>query len=301
MDGLTHRTRRRGVSSLFAVLAVSALAGCATVSLDPPTCPDTATVNAMVSSFVARTPMANPPDNLTMAGAECGRAKFVRALEPHFGRIVGYKAGLTNEAVQKRFNANAPVRGTLFEKSILRDGAEVPAAFGARPLHEADLVVAVRDSAIHGARTPAEVLNHVAAIHPFIELPDLAVQDPSRLNAAGITLINVGTRLGVLGAPIPVALGDSSLLEPLRDMRVRLLDDQGREVDSGRGAAILDHPLNAVIWLAADLRRSGVTLQPGDLLSLGSFTKLVPPKAGTGARVVYEGLPGNPSVSVRFR
>jgi 2-keto-4-pentenoate hydratase len=36
-------------------------------------------------------------------------------------------------------------------------------------------------------------------------------------------------------------------------------------------------------------------------LSLGSFTRLIPPKAGMAVRVGYEGLPGNPVVGVRFR
>ena len=40
---------------------------------------------------------------------------------------------------------------------------------------------------------------------------------------------------------------------------------------------------------------------PGARLSLGSFTKLLPPKAGMVVRVAYEGLPGNPVVGVRFR
>jgi 2-keto-4-pentenoate hydratase len=42
-------------------------------------------------------------------------------------------------------------------------------------------------------------------------------------------------------------------------------------------------------------------LKKGDLLSLGSFSRLLPPKPGTGAKVVYDGLPGNPTVSVRFK
>ena len=50
-----------------------------------------------------------------------------------------------------------------------------------------------------------------------------------------------------------------------------------------------------------DLKKSGVTLKPGDLLSLGSFSRLTPPKPGLRVNVVYEGLPGNPSVSVSFR
>lgn len=274
---------------------------CATVSLDEATCPSNAAVDELVAKFVALQPAPNPPASMTAEGAACGRDKFTLRLGQHFGQVVGYKAGLTNTAVQKRFDYFAPVRGTLFEKMILEDGAVVPAKFGARPLYEADLVVVVRSSEIHNARTPLEVLQQLTAIHPFIELPDLVLEDPSKINGPALTFVNVGARLGVLGAPIPVRGADPALAEALKTMTVRLLDAQGRELDSARGSAVLDHPLNAAVWLAADLKRSGITLKPGDLLSLGSFSRLLPPKPGTGARVVYEGLPGNPSVSVSFR
>jgi 2-keto-4-pentenoate hydratase len=56
-----------------------------------------------------------------------------------------------------------------------------------------------------------------------------------------------------------------------------------------------------VLWLLKDLNESGTALKKGDLLSLGSFSRLLPPKPGNAVKVTYEGLPGNPTVSVRFR
>jgi 2-keto-4-pentenoate hydratase len=50
-----------------------------------------------------------------------------------------------------------------------------------------------------------------------------------------------------------------------------------------------------------DLAKEGKALKKGDLISVGSFSKLLPPKPGMSVRVVYDGLPGNPSVSVNFR
>jgi 2-keto-4-pentenoate hydratase len=290
---------RRSATALLAALAL-ALAGCASLRSDAPTCPTDAQVADTVRRYVALEPEPNPPESMTMAGAVCGRDKLVRALGASQGRVVGYKAGLTNTAVQKRFSWNAPVRGTLFERMIVADGAEVPAKFGARPLFEADLVVEVGSSAIHDAKTPLEVLGALRSIRPFIELPDLVVQDPAKLGGIGITAINVGARLGVLGAPI-AASADPKLADALRDMTVRLVDATGKELDTGRGSAILEHPLNAVIWLAQDLKQAGILLKPGDLLSLGSFSRLLPPQPGTTVRAIYEGLPGTPSVSVRFR
>jgi 2-keto-4-pentenoate hydratase len=181
---------------------------------------------------------------------------------------------------------------------LLKDGAEVPAAFGARPFVEPDLVVEVGSSAIHDARTAQEVLASLRAVIPFIELADLLVADPSKITGPGIAVNNVGARLGVLGTPIP-ARTDAAFADALRQMTVRTVDADGTSLASAPGAAILGDPLNAVIWLAADLKKDGITLRPGDLLSLGAFGNLQP-QPGRALRVVYEGLPGNPSVQVRF-
>lgn len=264
-------------------------------------CPSDLDVAMLAARYANLQPAPNPSTGLSDADAACARDKFVRYLgQQGLGRVVGYKAGLTNEAVQKRFGASKPVRGVLFEKMMVADGTEVPVKFGTRPLYEADLVVEVRDARIMQAKTPLEVLAHVSRIHPFIELPDLIVEDPSRLNGNALTALNVGARKGVLGKPFTLAPTPESV-SALAAMKVRVLDHEGKEVDAGAGAAILGQPLNAVLWLIDDLKASGIALRKGDLLSLGSFSKLLPPKAGAGARVVYEGLPGNPSVSVRFR
>jgi len=291
----------RGLLRMLAAAAGLLLLGaCTTTAPRAPGCPDSAEIGRMLQRFVALEPMPNPPAGLSVEAGLCGRAQFEQALGTRYGRVVGYKAGLTNAAVQQRFNYPSPVRGTLFERMMLPDGAQVPARFGARPIYEADLVVEVGSSAIHEATTPAQVLESLYAVRPFIELPDLLLQDPGKIDGATINLINVGARLGVLGAAIPVA-GQSGLNQALAAMTVRVIDGEGKQLDAAPGTAILGHPLNAVIWLAADLRKSGITLKPGDLLSLGSFSRPLAPQAGQDIRVVYDGLPGNPVVTVRFR
>lgn len=71
--------------------------------------------------------------------------------------------------------------------------------------------------------------------------------------------------------------------------------------DFGRGEAIPGHPLNALLWLIEDLKKSGKRLKEADLLSLGSFSKQQTPQPGTSATLVYEGLPGMQGVSMHFR
>ena len=126
------------------------------------------------------------------------------------------------------------------------------------------------------------------------------LEDPSKIAGPSLAMINVGARYGVIGEPITLPATQASLAM-LQDMTVRLVDGDGREIDSGKGSGILGQPMNAVLWLAQDLKASGITLKEGDLLSLGSFTKLIPPKPGMKVWAEYQGLPGNPFVMVSFR
>ena len=91
----------------------------------------------LVAHYTARTPAPNP-QNLSDADGACTRAKVNALLAQKLGKVVGYKAGLTNPAVQKRFSTDKPVWGKLYEGMVLQGnvagGATVEAAFGARPL-----------------------------------------------------------------------------------------------------------------------------------------------------------------------
>ena len=86
----------------------------------------------MAAAIVARQTVPQPAGELSMADGQCGRDKVVRYLAQAYGETVGYKAGLTNPAVQKRFNADAPVWGTLYRDMLLPEDSTVEAAFGAR-------------------------------------------------------------------------------------------------------------------------------------------------------------------------
>ncbi|MDD2991486.1 MAG: hypothetical protein PHI64_21335 [Zoogloea sp.] len=264
-------------------------------------CPTDLEAAAVAAAIVARQPVPLPAGEMSMADGLCGQGKVVRFLGQAFGPVAGYKAGLTNPAVQKRFKHDAPLRGTLFASMLVQDGAELPAVFGARPVMEADLLVEVADpAALARAQTPLEALRALRTYAPFIELPDLMVDDPSKLGGPMLAMINVGARAGVVGRSVPVK-ATPELAEAFAAMTVTMTEGDAAVLDSGKGSATLGNPLNAAIWLARDLAAVGTPLQRGDRLSLGSFTKLVPPKPGMSVRATYDGLPGNPAVAVRFR
>ncbi len=281
--------------SIFALTAALAWNGDARA-----VCPSHEFINTILRFQEAREPVRGLRTDFSMRDAECGRRRLVEKLESSENRIVGYKAGLTNRALQERFGVASPVRGVLLEKMLLADGAAVSFEFGARPMFEADLLVIVKDAAIHKAATHVEVLRSLSMVVPFIELPDLLVAEGEKLSAPLLVSLNVGARLGVLGKGIPVQ-ATPAFAEALAAMRVVVTDRGGKVLASGTGTAILDHPLNAVRWLAQDLEKSNIKLKAGDLLSLGSFTPLMPTRPGLTVTVRYDGLPGNPAVSVSFK
>jgi len=267
-------------------------------------CLEAAAVASLATAWEKEQPVRGLPAGLGLADAECTRDRLVEELVRRGkGPVVGYKAGLTNPAVQKRFGTDRPVRGTLLAR-MLGPAGGVPAVItGARPILEADLLVEVRDPAIIDARTHLDVLRGLSVVMPFIELPDLAFAEGEAVNAATITAINVGARGGLWGKRIPVE-ATQAFADRLASMQivVAATGDDGVVTELGRasGSAILGHPLDAALWLLRDLAKSGVNLRAGDVLSLGAFGNPLTPKPGQKLAVRYVGLPGDPAVHVMF-
>lgn len=281
-----------------AVLALAGVAGAAQAQ-----CLDDAQVQALAQAYLARTPAALPT-GLDAQAAACTRQKFDAVLRERLGPVVGYKVALTTQAMQKRFGTDQPAWGRLYRGMLQPSGVTMPTDFGAQPRFEADLLVRIRSEAIHQARTLEAVLDALDEVIPFIEMPDLTVQEPAKLNANSLSAVNAGARAGVTGAPIRVpadAAGRAALLAGLRDMRVTVQGD-GQLLGEGRGSDMLQgHPLWVVPWLAQTLAAQGQSLRAGDVVSLGSFSPLLPPKPGLAVVATYEGLPGAQPVRLNFK
>lgn len=261
-------------------------------------CPDDAAVAAYVADFAAARPSKGFGPDLTLADAACARTKLIRQLPQALGAPVGYKAVFTNPDSQRRFGVDGPAWGVMFERMMLASGARLPAKFGARPRYEADLIVVVKDAGLAEARTPLEALQHISALVPFIELPDLMHEaTPSGAQLVGT---NAAFRGGILGSHIPVE-PSQTLLDALADMHVTITEDRaGLAIGQEKGSVLMGHPIHAALWLAQALKRDGIALKAGDLLSLGGFLGSAPTRAGTSITVRYGGLPGNPSVTAHF-
>lgn len=262
-------------------------------------CPDDAAIASYLEDFSKRKLSKGFGNDISLEDAECAKRKLGKRLTSVLGDPVGYKAAFTNPALQERFGVSGPKWGYMYDRNMIDIIAIVPAAFGARPLYEADFIVEVKDARLAEAKTPLEALSYLEGIVPFIELPDLMLE--GQFSGTNMIATNVAFRGGVLGMEIPV-VPSQAFLDALANMTVILTDQNanGKELGRAQGSAIMDNPINAAMWLARELKKDGIVLKKGDLLSLGGFIPPQPTQSGMKVRLQYLGLPGNPAVDVEF-
>ena len=261
-------------------------------------CPDAAAVAAYVADYQAVRASPGFGNDLSFADAQCAKGKVAQRLTQVQGPVVGYKAAFTNPAMYQRFGVTGPAWGVMFGKMMLASGAKLPARFGARPLYEADFLAVVKDAGLADAQTQLEALQHISAVVPFIELPDLMLEGAA--TGAALISTNLGFRGGVLGPRVAVE-PTQAFLDALANMTVVMTEERsGKELGRAKGDILMQHPVNAAMWLAAALKKDGVALRPGDLLSLGGYIPPTPTQPGTTITVKYLGLPGDPAVTVHL-
>jgi 2-keto-4-pentenoate hydratase len=257
-------------------------------------------IQRLAEDYFAKRPMIVASPEMGMTEALRRQEQFVAKLSEKLGKPVGYKVGLVTKEAQQRYGVTSPVRGVLLAQMMLTNNAQVAAAYGVRPILEADLVAIVGDGGINKAGTALDALGHLKEIVAFIELPDNLLATNQRVTGPLLAVVNVGARYGVLGERVRVQ-ATPAFVEALGKMEVTLSDESGKELARERGEMILSNPMQAVLWLVEDLRKAGKQLQPGDILSLGAV-KAIAPNPGQTYTVRYNGLPGGPmSVSVRIR
>jgi 2-keto-4-pentenoate hydratase len=212
--------------------------------------PSEENIKAVAESWLTKKPAQGFGVTMRTSEAAVVQILYTALIAKDLGDVVGFKAGLTNPAVQKRFNYDRPIRGMLFAKMILTGPARVPAAFGSRPVYEADMVAVVGDAAkAMTAKSPLEALQALKEIRPFIGLPDLVFDPQVKLDGPSLLAVNVGARLGVLGDSFSLP-ATAEFVEKLAAVKIEVIDQTGAVVGGGKGADVLNNPLNAVLWIA---------------------------------------------------
>jgi len=197
--------------------------------------------------------------------------------------IVGRKAGLTAEAVQRQLGVNQPDFGVLFDDMRIADGGVLDPRHTIQPKAEAEIAFVLGADLAEPDTTPEQVAEAVATVHAAIEIVDSRIADwkisfadtvADNGSSAFFVLANQGQDLGGLD---------------LEAAEMKLLVN-GQVASTGRGAAALGNPLNAAAWLARTLCGRGQPLVKGDIILAGALGPMVTLSRGDRIVALIDGV-----------
>ncbi|MGF1683970.1 2-oxo-hept-4-ene-1,7-dioate hydratase [Photobacterium minamisatsumaniensis] len=200
--------------------------------------------------------------------------------------VIGHKIGLTSKAMQYSSQIDEPDYGTLLDDMLFEDGAKIPTDRFIVPRVEVELAFILKKPLKGPNVTIFDVLNATDYITPAIEIIDARSQsiDPEsgRPRKVFDTISDNAANAGLI-------LGGRVIKPTEVDLRwvSALLYRNGVIEESGVAAAVLNNPANGIAWLANKLAPFDVTLEPGQIILAGSFTRPVPARAGDTFSVDY--------------
>jgi 2-keto-4-pentenoate hydratase len=235
----------------------------------------------VAKQYLDVTPADSFSYNMTMEEAYKWQNEFMKLLEPELGKVIGYKAGGFDKSRQDSETSSRYWRGTFLEKMFFNSGAHISFDSFINSFIESDLLLRVGSEEINTATTDDEILSALDAVIPFIEFPDAIFKSTGwpRDRSTGI-ITNMGTRIGVMGKPIPLTTSEDCK-DRLNTFRIVMTDQDGMELGSNSVEAKYE-PLEVVRWLRDSLREGGKALEKGHLLSLGNLGVVAPLVEGAG-------------------
>ena len=193
-----------------------------------------------------------------------------------------------------------PMVGAMYVSMFLANGTTLSLDSAEIIITEPDFIVSVSDSQINAAKTVEEAIRHIDRIYAFIEtLAPIFVNNPP--NPYLMQASNLMARWGVLGESVEV-VPTEEFIRSLETMTVTFQDGDGNILAKQPGSYLGSNPLNGILVVIDELQRRGEQLQPGDLISSGSYMPPILVDKPVKYETIYEGIGGKTiRVSTSFR
>ena len=217
-------------------------------------------------------------------------------LEMADGRTIkGRKIGLTSRAMQVSSQIDEPDYAPLMDDMFFQQGGDIPVSRFIAPRVEVELAFILGKPLKGPGVTLFDVLDATDYVTPAIEIIDARIEQFDRDTKA---MRKVYDTISDFAANAGIVLGG----RPVRPLDVDLrwvgamLFKNGVIEETGLAAAVLNHPATGVAWLANKIAPHGESLEAGQVVLAGSFTRPVNAVAGDGFHVDY-----GPLGAVAFR
>ena len=199
------------------------------------------------------------------------------------GVRVGHKIGLTSVVMQRAFGIDEPDFGVLFQDMVHESGANISVESLIEPRIEAELAFYFKKDVALDVVDINSLLACVDYIVPCLELIDFRVT--ASTNGTNRT---VKDTISDNAANCAIVLGDKKIpLEADLAWIAATLRKNGVLEASGVSGAVLDHPINSILWLNKKYKEFGRTIKAGEMVLAGSFVSPIPVSKGDKIEVDY--------------
>ncbi|MGI9614254.1 MAG: 2-oxo-hept-4-ene-1,7-dioate hydratase [Acidimicrobiales bacterium] len=201
-------------------------------------------------------------------------------------RLVGHKIGLTSRAMQAAMNISTPDSGFLTDEMVFEPDTALRAADFCDPKLEVELAFTLASDLTGTDLAVDDVLDATEIVSPAVEL--IAARSFRRDPETGRTRTVVDT-IADNAADAGIISGHTCVGPREVDLRWvgALAYRNGVVEETGIAAGVLDHPATGIVWLARRYAEQGLTLQAGQVILSGSFTRPIDIHAGDEFRFDY--------------
>jgi 2-keto-4-pentenoate hydratase len=203
--------------------------------------------------------------------------------------IVGYKCGLTSQAMQDQMGVNEPDFGVLLDDMRVPNGGVMLMERFLQPRIEAEIILVLGDG-LGAGTTTADVLAATTFACPSLEIIDSRIKD-WRLSLIDTVADNASSGAFVMGDGLAIDGLDLATIEAVVSVN-------GVETARGFGSAALGHPAEAAAWLANRLGDFGLVFGAGAVVMTGSLHASLPVARGDDIVADFGAL-GKAQLSVR--
>lgn len=199
--------------------------------------------------------------------------------------VVGHKIGLTSHAMQEMLGVSTPDVGTLTDEMVIKNGGKLHLEELIAGHIEAEFAFVV-GSAIRGTDISRdELISAISHVGLAAEVIDSRIRD-WKIGIVDTVADNASSARIVTGGMHPAT---PELLAQLPQTVITL--HEGSElIGKGPGSAVMDDPINPLLWLANTLASQEIHLKPGDLILAGSVHRMQPMRPNTTYTVTAEGF-----------
>ncbi len=203
--------------------------------------------------------------------------------------LVGHKIGLTSRAMQAAMKIDTPDSGFLTQDMVFEPDSTLSAAAFCDPKLEIELAFVLADDLAGADLRIDDVLDATDHVTPAVEL--IAARSYRTDPATGRTRTVVDT-ISDNAADAGIVCGGRQVGAREVDLRwVGALGYRNGTIEeTGVAAGVLDHPASGIVWLARRYAEHGLTLEAGQVILAGSFTRPIDVRAGDEFRFDFGDL-----------